>query len=168
MYEELRQRKKECEEQLVKIAKQEDKLKEELKKIAEREYKLKQKLESTSKELQEKEKEIYDILEQLEKKQLEKKQRKLEKAEEDMKETEKKKENLYKVLSSKLFYRRVRKSFSKYNWEKMNEAILSDEFATFVLKNSYANRVIKAFNGDGELSPAIMNAMVSKLEKLIK
>lgn len=53
------------------------------------------------------------------------------------------------------------------HWKRLKKAIESDEFFEFVLKNHYANRVIKAYKSDSELNQAIMEKIVSKLRSLI-
>lgn len=161
MYEKLRRKKVELEEELKIIARQKWELNEELESI-------RKALKDKEKEFEDKEKEIYDILTKMENAKLQRKQQKAEKAEANRKETAKKMDDLLDILLSKSFYNSIRKHMPEPHWKKLTKAIQSDEFFTFILKHHYANRVIKAYKNNAELNPAIMEAIVSKLKTLIK
>lgn len=161
MYEKLRRKKLELEEELMIIAQQKWELDEELKSI-------RKTLQDKEKEIEDKEKEIYDIIAKMENAKLQRKQQKAEKAEADRKESAKKEDDLFDILLSKSFYKSVRKHIPEPHWKKLTKAIQSNEFFGFILKHHYANRIIKAYNNNTELNPAIMEAIVSKIKTLIK
>lgn len=161
MYEKLIRRKVELEEEFEIIAQQKYELSEKFEFI-------RKSLKDKEKELENKAREIDDVLAQMENVKLQLKQQKAEKAETDKKVTAKKIEDLANVLSTKSFYKSVRKHMPEPHWKKLTKAIRSDEFFTFILKHHYANRVIKAYKNDAEINQAIMEAIVSKLKTLIK
>ena len=143
--------------------------------IAQQKYELNERLRLIRKAIKEKEKQLEDkakeidnILREMENEELRIKQRKVEKAEADRKEKEKKIEDLRNVLYSKSFYSSIRNYLSKPHWKKLTKAIQSDELFTFILKHHYANRVIKAYKNELELNKNIMKAIVDKLETLIQ
>ncbi len=154
MYEELRRKKV--------------KLEEELKRIIQQKGELEKELELTCKALEDKVKEIDNVLNQMEEAIKQQKSEKAEAAEARRKQTAQKEEDLLEVILSKPFYKSVRKYMPEPHWKKLTKAIHSDEFFTFILKNSYANRVIKACKNDTELNQAIMERIVFKLRTLIK
>lgn len=69
------------------------------------------------------------------------------------------------VLCSEKFYKFMQSRIPKTSGN-IKEIIQSDEFYSFLLKKSYANRIIKAFKNECELSPSIVEAMVNKLLKI--
>lgn len=143
-------------------------LEKELKILAQQTYELEMALESARKALKDKEKEIYDVLGQMEDAKIQLRQQRAEKREEEMKATAKKIADVKDILASKTFYKSIRKHIPEPHWKKLNKAIQSEEFLSFILKNHYANRLIKAYQNDTELNQSIMEAIVSKLRKLIK
>lgn len=161
MYKELMRKKVELEGELKTIAYQVCELKSLVKSIN---VAIKEK----EKELEDKQKEIYDIFDEMENEKLRIKQQKVEKHEAEMERNCKKIADLTNVLSSKSFYNSVRKYLPRPHWKKLTKAIQSDELFTFIIKHHYANRVIKAFKNDTELNKQIMEAIVNKLKTLIK
>ena len=69
------------------------------------------------------------------------------------------------VLCSEEFYQFVQSRIGNIN---IKELIQSDEFYSFLLKKSYANRIIKALKrNEIELSPGITEEMLNKLQKML-
>lgn len=71
------------------------------------------------------------------------------------------------ILSSEKFYKFIQSRVPKTDITDIQGIIWSYEFEYFLLKNSYANRIIRSFKNDEvELSPGIVEAMINKLLKI--